>query len=498
MNPPSATATRGRALLRPWLLALLLLAPQLVPAQVLEVEPAWNGRFATGRPTEIAVTLTSPIGGIGEIRITGSRFRLEHQAGLEANRPWQAVLPVSPGADGRLAVDVALPDGSRLAKALALRPEDGRFAVRVAVPGGSGVDAAGNRGGGRTGDGALALVLAVGPDLLPRSAAGYQPVAGLTLSAGALAALDPAQIGALTAYLTACGPLVLAEVSAHQLERMKAASGCGGRFVRAAGAPPDARPDPALGLSEDPEVLALLAAQVGTDPGARIALLLLPYPILLAALAANRRVGPWLLPIPAACALAYAWILPPAVTGAAAATWAEMDAGDAAYRFVRLLELRGGGRPAMPLHLPEGSGILLAADAGPLEQRLLGPEGPVELPFPPTLLEHRRYLLEGTAPAPLSLHMEPVGRGVRLVNRGSGEIPGGWLGWRAEVYAVPALAAGASHTVEQEGRGVARPPVPRSLLAGGDPALLVPLPGWDALDRQVTGWLRIRARRDGA
>lgn len=472
------------------LLALLLLPTQVLWAQTFDVVPAWGGRFAEGRSTEIAVWLSSPAGGEVRILSTGTKGSLEYSAAVEADRPHLATLPASPGPDGRLEVTATLPNGLLLSKEVRFLPQRERFVVEIVWE------------AMRTGIGETDF-LRLTADALPRSAAGYGPLAALVLHTRVLASLDADQTTALSTYLEACRPLGLAEVSPEVLERVRAIAGCSGRYVTAAPPNRDTPISPAAlpdSLPTPPRLQELSATSRHTQPD-RTALLLLPYPILLLASAGSRRPGAWLLLIPAGATLILAWVLPMSVTPARAATWAEMDAGESSYRFVSLLDLAGNGHAQAPLRLPAGTGVLWAADSGPLEQRISDSTGTIELALPSSMLQHRRYRLEGTRPSAVSVGLEGIGTGVRLTNRGSEATPAGWLSWHGKTSPVPPLPPGSTHMQSLDAPKVEAPFAGLgSLAATQGPVLVLPASHSAISDSRLeeTAWLAIRMRWTGS
>jgi hypothetical protein len=458
-------------------------------ARALEVSPAWDGHFAQGRSTEIGVRLLAPVGGEARIRIEGEQGDLEYRATLEANRPFLATLPASPGPGGRLSLRATLPDAALLEKEVRFLAHRDALPVRILGPGSR------EAGAGRAGSENLLFTA----DSLPRSAAGYGSVRSLELPADGLALLDTEQAGALADYLAACGALRLPGASAGVLRRVRSAAGCSGRFVTAsepAGAPSgDAGPgdDPPPG---DGFLAGLLEASQGGGQVRDILLLMLPYAVLLLALAGSRRLGAWLLLIPPGAALAYALVLPLGAGGASAVTWARMDAGDSDYRYAKLVELRGSGGGQPPLSLPAGPWVLASADSGPVSRRIDARTGTTEIGFPGALLQHRRYRLEGTARSPISVRLEPADGAVRLINRGTGPIPAGWLRRDGETFQTPALSAGSMTTLKDVGPGSGLP-APWPAASSADPFLLVPFAAPGTADPRLTGagWLLIRMAR---
>jgi hypothetical protein len=478
--------------------------------------PAWGGRFVPGEPTEITLTLSARRGGEAAILVVGAGGRVAHSLRLTGGVPAVLALPAYPGREGALEVRARIRDGEEAAELVALASVPAPFAVEVANPAAA---AASPRAPG-------ALRIPVGE--LPRSAAGLAPVSDLLMPAAAVAALRPEQTRALADFIAACRPLWLIEASPAVVERVRRSAGCSGRFVRplpSEGLPRNAARPPAL-----PPVSALdglLAARWGPAPRDRLALLLLPMPILLAGFLAVRNPTGWLLLVPVAGLLAYAWLIPAALPTARALTWAEMDLGDPGYRFVTLLDALGTGRSNGPLALSPSAGLPRQIDSDSTAVTLETGDDRLGLPLPDRLLQRRLYRLDGTRSTGLRPSVRPVDNGLEIANAGATPIPAGTLLWRGARYATPPLASGevvriSDDVPPSENRapsapsgdgssthGRSAPPqtyptrgegatgLPAEAVRGGETALLLPLAdpiGIGADPRiQATGLLLIRA-----
>jgi hypothetical protein len=369
---------------------------------------------------------------------------------------------------------VLLPNGEAVAQSLTLQPRRERLAATIAAP--------------ATGaDNAFEATIPIGIGDLPLLAAGYRALASLTMAPEALLALDPDQIAALDGFLAGCGTLIVPNADPALLEALRRPAGCAGRFV--GGIPGIGTPSV---LAQPPRLPASIAPEAGPDTR-QLALLLLPYPLLLAALALLRRSGPWLLVLPPAAALAYAGALPLAAPPADSATWAETFAGDTHHRFVTLLRSSGGASAA--LRLPRGTHDLVVVPAGRPHRLHIDRDGTLILATPRALLRYREYRLEGVGRVPFRLRVSASGDSARVENAGPRASPPGWLLWRGAAYPIPAITPGGSHMVTYDPTAG---PLPRQLPAqiGAAPSVLVPLP-WAPLGAahppiHATGWLLVR------
>jgi hypothetical protein len=397
-------------------------------ARGFEVAPAWGGRYLPGEPTEVSLRVPIPEGGKALLRVEGTGGRIERDVISEPGRTLEVSLPAYPGADGWLDVSVLGPDGQRQAHRVVLLPQAAPIAAAVGGP--VAVPVEGARG-----------VAVPGRDL-PRTAAGYRPLASLTLAQEALVGLDGPQTAVLADYLAGCGTLVIPDADPRLLAAVRATAGCGGRTVGADGAALE--PPPPLPATER------LAAALprGTDAD-DLWLLFLPYLLIVAGLVVSpRRIGAWVIGLPPAAALAYAGMIPQTVPPAAAVTWADARMGDGPARFVTLLRTQGAGGETPPIALPARGVLAMPATAAGRVR--LDAEGNQHLSRPVELLSHTDYRLEGAVALPFRLEVVTDGPEPQVRNGGSGASPAGWLVRSGQASAFPALQPGQGRPLSGE------------------------------------------------
>ncbi|MBK1630170.1 hypothetical protein CKO31_05315 [Thiohalocapsa halophila] len=440
------------------------------------VSLVWGGAFIRGASTEIQVRLDTASPQPTTVRVSSGPSEVSIAA--PTNYPGPVVVPLHPGADG--VVDVLLRDGagSEHRHRLQLTP--------VAEP--LNVDAA--------------------QGVLPRTASGYGPVAMLHMTRARLASLDAAEAAALAGYLAACGRMVVADAHGAVLEPLRAAAGCGGVFVAGAQAPDAPAHAPAALPSPSPD------SARATD---RLALWLLPYPLLLLALASlpgthtpiaglaprRARLGPWLLAVPPAMAMVL-WIgLPQTLPSARLDRTALMNVADSTYRWQGILTLSGSGAA---VSLPPLSTPPIAVDGGRQQLSASADGTELRLPRPRQLLAERQYRLAGTASSPWQLEARLASGELHLGNLGRRNVPRGRLfiadpqhpGQRRAIP-TPALAASESQSLPLPSVGRAGQPTAPSAApaeAAADipgaspptallPALLLPLPPTVGTDPRI-------------
>ncbi len=497
---PSGAAHPARALA---LAALGLLAIDAAPAGTLDLDAAWGGRFRPGETAQVGVALQSERGGTARVQASSGGIEVSAELNLAAGEPGRLALPVRPGADGRVAVEALLPDGSNPDAALGLEPVPPGVALAFATP----AAAAGTDW------------LAADPARLPVLPEGYGPVSALALAPADLKTLDPAQTRALARFLGGCGTLVLSGASARDLSGIRMAAGCGGRRVVAAPGPLAPLPDtdtnePRWDLAQSLLRTDLQGAEErARESGRRIALLFLPYALLLGALLLWRRPRPWaMVAVPALAALLVWQSLPRAVVQVRTLTWAETESGDPSLRFATLIETVGDGQNPSRLSVDTPSEMPLPLDGGGLAWHLEDSGGTLE--GPDALLSTRRYLTRGIAPSMPGLSLEPEPEGLRIRNGSGAPIADAWLVAGDCARRIPSLPAGETLWRPQQtgpDRSECGAPAPlqyspRSEHAPTDlprppsPALVLALPPGSAPAPTATGrvWLILHPRRTGA
>ena len=460
----------------------LLLLPALTPLEAAPPEvgftPAWGGRFLPGRPTELGVHLVSDTGGEFEISTSGPAGSSHYRGLLDAGLPLQVWLPVRPAPDRPLRVTIELggKEGERLQRELHFTPVRRALAVRLAAE--------------------PPRADAIPP--LPRTAEGYAPVGELTLSPALLPKLQADQILALDRYLARCGQLHLPDADPRLLERIRAAAGCGGRYVgRLDGAPGHPPPPlPGTGALE-----TLLPVQTSGPLQGLLLFFLVYIGLLLTASLLPRYRKPLLLALPAlsATALLLLWPLQPSPPGAAG--WAEMQSGETSARFALLLALGEQKDPGQRLSLsrvlgtPAGDPAALFLDA---RHRALE-----AVPFPARPFEQARYRFQGAIrhDPGVTLEGQAADAPPRVVNRGAHPSRPGLLSWHGILYRLPTLPPGTRWSPDDKRlleAGAAPARLLRRATAGGPGALLLPLDlhetGLIPKPVKAQGWLLIRAQ----
>jgi hypothetical protein len=118
--------------------------------------------------------------------------------------------------------------------------------------------------------------------------------------------------------------------------------------------------------------------------------------------------------------------------------------------------------------------------------------GTIEVSFPDSTLQRRRYILEAARPAFWTIDFEMTGHGTEIVNSGPDSTPPGWLLQDGRIYRLPAVPAGKKQALITDGLPV-EPPAdwPAHLVTTDAPQLIFPLPRKTIPDTRVeeSGWL---------
>jgi hypothetical protein len=435
------------------------------PADLAATTP-WGDVFLSGTTTELHLPALNPSRVPATLEVRSGGYRLI--VTIDASSGGAHVVPLRPDADGEVSLRLRDAGGHTSSTQLRLAPLSGPIAADA------------------------------DSDPLPQTAAGYGPVASLSIGPAALASLPAAQARALAEYLAGCGRLQVHGADAAVLQSLRAAAGCGGAFVTAA------HHDGAAAADAPPQIPAVASTQCRTKPSPGA--LLLAYPLLLLgllALPARRpvaskmpRLGPWLLLVPPIAALLFLSLLPPTLAGAHLEFTGLMRATDVEYRWQGRVITTGGGRTMAALRLPARTQLPVPADGGDMTLLLQAFDGQLRLPLPQDLAQRREFVLSGNATAPWRLRLARDASGIKIDNQGDMAAPPGWLfvqdteqPGRVAGVPTPALGPGSSWRVQATPTGAwpatdAAPPTPKPQAppAGLLPALVLPLselPGGD-------------------
>jgi len=472
----------------------------------VDVVPAFDGVVRAGGWTELAVRVVSDIGGDVQVESSAGALHSGTAGRVEARVPAVFRLPVRVGSEDRLGVAVRGPGGARRRVPVSLRLLTAGEHVVARAGGALRLDAPG--------------LVAVRTDAagLPAAARAFELVDVLVLDVAMLGGLEGLQLEALESHLGQCGRVLLVDAPEPALRRARERAGCGGAFVEAVGngkAVGDAverllaRPAPVL---PDPRRLAALLPGDGRPAAARpLVGFFLGYGGALALAIVTIRRAWLLLALPVAATVLMLVALGSARPGVTLGSWTEATSGAATARFAALLRIDGIAPRSVAVEVPRALGLPdpLGEDAGTTLRLTAGDFAGTRLDVRTALLSEHDLHLHGTLDwtAPLAVEIGPAGP--RVENRARARSRPGYLVWRGEVFALPALdpAAAWSPPTSEPLPHAALPPVFRGW-AGNGPALgrepaFVLLPGTPepmlgiGTTAAAAGWIVIRSRQTG-
>lgn len=408
----------------------------------LTATPAWEGWSRPGRLSELELR----IGGAGEqvysVEIEAGSQRIATSLSAAAGRdsllrlpvPAHETISVRASAAGIEPADVLVP----LSQA-----ESPLLAWAAAPP---------------SADPAGLHLLPVGAGAFPRQAAAYSSIDALVVDAATLGSLDEAQLAALIAHASGCGPVVLVGVRADVADMLRHAAACQGR--RLAVVPTPAQASAALEriLAADNGVLQPiegLRALGDPQPGVwnTIALLAGLYVAVAVVLSALTASFPLLIGAPAVVTALFAALGALSEPADRLLVWSEAHSGDPAAVYAARQLATGTGRGAASLRLAE----LLASPQRCRAERALhwnfdSDRGRFDrVSYRQRLFERTTVCYRGHFPITRAGRLEHATEGPPTVrNTGPGPWPAGWVSSGGRLYPVPGLGAGRSASLSPD------------------------------------------------
>ncbi len=485
MNPGAPYLSRFLSLLAAWILLLMPPGVQALPGVHIGFQPAWEGRYLSGKATEVEVRILSGTGGPFQLILHSSAGEVFYQGTLEANKPYTAWLPLLPNPDEPVIATLFLDDKEIARRKIWFSPGSKPLTVLVQPVSRS----------------PSPSTVSVPAQRLPRTIDGYRSVGSLTLSMDSLVQLDREQLEALRNYVGDCGNLWLAASSRVLSNQLKAIAGCGGTRIKILGQHHVAYTAPAS--ASLPVPLASPTDHVLKPLMVLMFLYLLS--LLLVASTRNKAGAMIAVPLLGTAGLLAFWLWQG--NPAKLSIWAEMGSGSHSIRYRALLQIEGLGienqrqvRLSRRLGIPDAKGnppIITIEAHQPDMASLVVPVRPFSRP---------EYHFRGSFSAPFRLRLDLNADGPKVVNLGSLRTPAGFFTWKKHFFRVPALAPGqdwrpspdtavesagpwAAKITERSGNSGTALVLPLSL---PDTKLVPPDSGLDTVD----GWLLIRPSAD--
>ena len=455
----------------------------------LTATPAWDGWSRPGRLSELELR----IGGVAEqlysVEIEAGTQRIATSVTARAGRDSLIRLPVP--AHETISVRASAAGAEQANVLVPLSQAESPLLVWAATP--------------PSEDPAFLHRLPVGAGAFPRQAAAYSSIDALVVDAATLVSLDEAQLAALIAYATGCGPTVLVGTQAAVADVLRHAVACEGRRLAVVATPEQASAALERMLAADADVLQPnegLRALGDPEPGvwntiALVAGLYIAAAVVLSALTAS---FPLLIAMPAVMAALVAVLGVVSEPADRILVWSEAHSGDPVAVYAARQFATGTGRGSTSLQLAD----LLASPERCRAERALAWEFDSDrgrfdrVSYRQRLFDRAMVCYRGHFPIARSARFEPATEGPPTVrNTGPGPWPAGWVSNGGALHAVPGLAPGRSTPLFSDGGSwpgdAARRAAIRRTPAGGS-AMLWPLDlgtisaGLDSAE----GWLLLR------
>lgn len=412
-------------------------AAEAPPRLELTATPAWAGWARPGRPSELDLRVATDRGTRATLDVAAGRQTVHAELELQPGRPLALHLPLA--AAERVQITLTPQEGAALQRELTIARAESPL-LGLALADGTAIELPGFH--------AVALTSAA----LPHQLAAYAAIDALVVDATTLAALEPAQLGALLGQVAGCGRVAVVDADANLRHVLDGAGGCGGRALLYAATAAEA--GDALAASLDiPLPSSMPAAAVGelaaidTTAWQRVTVALAAYLALATLLALFTGAWPAIVGAGALAALA-AWGLPQLLAPQAQLlVWGEAESGARLARHQALQRLVGSARERVTMAIPPLlAPSVRACDAQQtMHLRFDAASGLVTRAIFDTRLFARASLCyAGSFPLARNIAVETQPDGAHLPhNRGGNAWPAGWLLVGGRAHELPALAAGA-------------------------------------------------------
>ncbi len=436
------------------MLRRLLLLLAVCGAAAVQAEPrieltatlAWGGWARPGRPSELDLRVVTDRATRATLAVESGRHTVHAGLELQPGRPLTLHLPLAPAEHVQLTL--APQDGALLQRALAIAHSELPL-LGVLQADGSAIELPGFHS------------VALTPEALPRQVAAYAGMDALVVDATTLAALEPAQLGALLGHIAGCGRVAVVDADPNLRRLLDGAGGCGGRVLLHAASAAGAAE--ALAASLDiPLPTPMSAAAVGelaasdTTAWQRVTAALAVYLALAVLLALLVGTWPAVVGAGATGALA-AWGLPQLLAPQAQLlVWGEADSGARLASHHALQRVVGSARDRVTMTIPPLlAPSVRACDAQQTMHLRFDPASGLvtRAEFDIRLFARATLCYAGSFPVARTLSVETQPDGAHLLqNRGGSAWPAGWLIAGGRAHELPALAAGARAPVGQPAR----------------------------------------------
>ena len=477
-------------------LLLLILAlhcsAQAAPAPGIDLTatPAWKGWSRPGRATEVDIGLRTEAAMPATVEVTAGRHIIRTEVDLQPGRSVRLQLPVSSAED--VSVSVGVPAGTLTKRDVGIAHSESPL-LGSGLVSGDPVQLEGFH------------TVALTADDLPRHPSAYSSIDALILDGPTLRALDQRQLGALLAYISACGRVALVNTDARTGQLLDSVRGCSGQSLPSAASLAEATDLLKSSLHArlpKPLTFADIDGSVRTVPPLlnRVAVALALYfaaAVLVLIFTTHAAV---LLLVPALSAVAALALLHTMQPPAQLVIWSEGSSGIPLARYQAWQQFAGVQRVRMRVPIPPQ----LAAEAMPCNPTPAmhidfdaGRAEPAFAEFDTRLFHRVSLCYSGSFPVSRAVSIETRADGARIVrNSGVKAWPEGALLVGGLVHHLPALEPGAGATLaaksgQAPGDATHRMAMMRTQVDGAAALWTLELGGVAGVPVDSKGWLLV-------
>lgn len=456
----------------------------------LTVTPAWKGWSRLGRSTEVDIRLRTDTATPATVEMSAGRHIIRTGVELQPGRIVRLQLPVSTAED--LSVSVGVRAGTMATRHVGIARSESPLLASGLVSGDP-VQLEGFH------------TVALAADDLPRHTSAYSSIDALILDGPTLRALDQRQLGALLAYISACGHVALVNTDARTRQLLDSVRGCSGQALPSAASSAQATDlleSSLRGRLPKPLTFADIDGSVQTASPLlnRVAAALALYFVATVLVLTFTTHAFVLLLVPALSAVAALALLHTMQPPEQLVIWSEGRSGIPMARYRAWQQFAGVQRARMRVPIPPQ----LAAEAVPCKptpaMRIdfdAGRAEPAFAEFDSRLFHQVSLCYSGSFPVSRAVSIEKLADGALIVrNSGAKAWPEGALLLDGLVHQLPALEPGAAATLaaksgQSPGDATHRLAMMRTQIDGAAALWTLELGGVAGIPADSKGWLLV-------
>ena len=433
-----------------WILVLVSISVAKADSSLqIDVTPAWNGYYGSGKSTEIVVKLISQRSGVVNVKAGKLLQTIELEGGI----PKSAWFPLLPDNSGTVLLHADSQDdpGSPIEKSVSLTvskiPNIALVTEGLTIQDRQAITQQLHHTDKDNFFSTTALTL-------PRYDPGYESVDIIIIHYLGLKNLDDQQIQALSRYLTKCGKTIALEFPETVYSKLKRIAGCNGDFLVTASSPFEF-PDQIKNLiNRNPDSLPELKTLLAAMPERQI---YNPYSLLLGfcfgyllmvimtAVINKHKYTFFIVPLLATIISIVIWHKQQPERYLV--SWMQMDSQHTSARYSAFLTMRGTGRWQAPINLPIAAVLSGAASISGQPLYFKGENPDVittDAQF--SLLSSAEWSWQSSLQIDVPLKLKIENQRPIVTNDSQQTLQAGVLKWKGEIYPLPALQSGQAWT----------------------------------------------------